>query len=380
MGRAAGYDPGRVTAPDESSASSPPPGGEAAGVPSVDDLVERLRERVAERRASGQYPAGLEDQLEEHFDALTRRGVGVRVERLREALEAVEAAGQAFQVRDVGTESGRPGGRLVHAAVARLVRRHVEAVLDQVRAYADRVADAHRVALSTYDEVLAHTTELERRLERVEAPGLLRSAPEWPRAERSAEADPSELVRLLPGPGRVLSAGPPSLTDGLRSAGSEVVEAADLVAGLRVCEQASLDAVVTDGAVEQLAPAEQLEMVALLADRVRPGGTLVLRVRNPHALAGPGRAGAAPAHPALLSFLLREAGFADVEVRWEDAEGRGHSESGDENGEPVDEAGAEPPAATGDAAGARGEAEATRERLRHVLLGAERYVVTARRS
>ena len=55
---------------------------------------------------------------------------------------------------------------------------------------------------------------------------------------------------------------------------------------------------------------ELLDVVVLAAEKLRPGGTMVVT-------AGPGERDPSyqrPVHPAYLAFLFREAGFADVAV------------------------------------------------------------------
>lgn len=74
--------------------------------------------------------------------------------------------------------------------------------------------------------------------------------------------------------------------------------------------------------VEHL-PAQQLvELVALAADKLRPGGLLLAETINPASLYVYGHAlyldptHTTPVHPAYMSFLCQEAGFAEVDVQY----------------------------------------------------------------
>lgn len=135
-----------------------------SGKPSVERLVETIRERVEERRRAGEYPEGLEDQLDLHFHHIAVRAVRDRLERLRVALEEADARGRELRADRIATESQRPGAGLAHRAVARLVRRQVEGALTQVREYADALAEAHRALLLAYGDLVAQMEELRDRL------------------------------------------------------------------------------------------------------------------------------------------------------------------------------------------------------------------------
>ncbi len=64
-----------------------------------------------------------------------------------------------------------------------------------------------------------------------------------------------------------------------------------------------------------------MELIALAADKLRPGGLLVAETINPASLYVYGHAlyldptHTTPIHPLYLSFLCQEAGFASVEVQ-----------------------------------------------------------------
>jgi len=104
--------------------------------PDIDALVAELRARVAARRASGEYPPGLEEDLETRFGHLRRHGVSpARPFDVRAQLARMAAALPLGRAR-IPLTSIRPGGAAVHQIVARAVARQTEGILQQVQAFA----------------------------------------------------------------------------------------------------------------------------------------------------------------------------------------------------------------------------------------------------
>lgn len=109
----------------------------------IDDIIHQLQRTVETRRLSGDYPLGLEEQLEAEFDlimaAVQRREVDTG--GLEQILVAVRTALAA-----IGTappDSSRvPGGSIVHRSSGRLVRRHTSQLADELRRFGDGVAGA----------------------------------------------------------------------------------------------------------------------------------------------------------------------------------------------------------------------------------------------
>jgi hypothetical protein len=104
--------------------------------PAIDALVASLQARVAERRARGEYPEGLEEDLSARFRHLLRhRRPPARPFDVRDALARMAAALPLRRER-IPLESARPGGDIVHRALARLVTRQTQGILQQVQAFA----------------------------------------------------------------------------------------------------------------------------------------------------------------------------------------------------------------------------------------------------
>lgn len=109
----------------------------------VDGLIETLKERVARRRVQGEYPPGLEEQLEAEFtlimDAVHRPEVdtgdlGQQISNIREAIGALGAHPLP--------DSRVPGGKTIHKAGSRVVERHTSVLAEQVRCMGRDIADA----------------------------------------------------------------------------------------------------------------------------------------------------------------------------------------------------------------------------------------------
>lgn len=100
----------------------------------VDELVDKLQERVATRRAMGDYPPGLEEQLEAEFklimDAVHRPEIntGDLEQRIAAVTDATLALGSP-----PGLDSRLPGGRSMHKTAGRVVERHTSVLTEHVR-------------------------------------------------------------------------------------------------------------------------------------------------------------------------------------------------------------------------------------------------------
>ena len=107
---------------------------------SADGLILELQKRVRERRAAGDYPLGLEAQLEEEFKNIletTHRGhrsinhLEVRMHMLRESISHIHGMG--------GVKSRIPAGSFFHRIIRRLVRRHISQLAKETREALSRV-------------------------------------------------------------------------------------------------------------------------------------------------------------------------------------------------------------------------------------------------
>lgn len=313
--------------------------------PDVSELIDRLRERVEERRRSGTYDAELEERLQGHFHRIAaHRPPPFDYTVLRTGLAELEKT-MTFKPADISTTSGLPGGSALHKTVAKLVSRQTGGVLEQVAEF----ATAARDLLSTLVEALEHpnshthgelvgqvdaifdrlaayertptedvsvVAELSKRLQALEEREEARRFNPWFSAARFAEnfrgageelrerlADLAaefegarlpvidigcgrgELLELLADLG-VTARGielDAELAASCRSKGLDVDEA-DAISWLERADDDSLGGVALIQVAEHLTPQELIELVILSRDKVVPGGKVVVETVNPQSL------------------------------------------------------------------------------------------------
>lgn len=344
----------------------------------IDEVVARLRFMVDERRRRGEYPEGLEHDLDEHF----RRIVAYRASPEAGELEA-ELAELDRRARFAGERielgSRAPGGAQVHRLVARLVSRQTEGVLAQLREFADGVRDVLRtlagIAQSSHghvhtdlvgqlDAVLerlasyergpvespAAVADLRRRVEELESwtPAHFRPwfdsasfVDEFRGTREQLVERYRELAGFLDGCSPVLdvACGRGEMLEVLGAAeieahgvdtDRELVEVAQAqglpaTTGRALGELAgagdvSLGGIVALHVLGRWSPSEVLGFVSLAAEKLRPGGVLLVEGRDPQAVCDPVHGAPAdprdrnPPHPDYLSFLVGRAGFATCVV------------------------------------------------------------------
>jgi len=119
--------------------------------PAVGDLLDRLRARVEERRASGAYPPGLEHDLDVHFRHIVEHRPVRNLEALHTAMATFEE-GLAFDAAEIPTGSRVPGGTLLHQAAAKLVTRQTDWIVQQLREFAESVRVMLWAMVNTFDD------------------------------------------------------------------------------------------------------------------------------------------------------------------------------------------------------------------------------------
>lgn len=341
--------------------------------PDLAQLLETLRHRVDQRRRDGSYPPGLEGSLDAHFRQLTGAQEPAIAYTVDELNEAVADLGELrFGRAGIVTDSNLPGGSSLHRAIGKTVGRQIDGVIDQTRDYAVRVnravtlmAEATRLLSDVYDsQVLQQLDDLQVRLaeahrtlnsqvakvEEIGArmPGIAVDAWYSPDAftahfrgitddmaaryvdlaERFVGCDPvldigfgrGEFLELLRDLG-VDAFGieyEPALVEMARERGLRA-ETGRAVEYLSELDDESLGGVVMIQVIEHLSPQHVLDVVKLLAEKVRRGGRVVVETVNPTSLYTYAHAfwvdpdHVRPVHPTFLGFLFAEAGFASVE-------------------------------------------------------------------
>ncbi|MCP5026214.1 MAG: class I SAM-dependent methyltransferase [Actinomycetia bacterium] len=339
-----------------------------------------LRRRVAIRRHSGDYPSGLEDDLDEHFRRLvSQRPTTVSRSELDNRVEALDQT--VFDTSTIPTESGLPGGSLYHQAVVRAVSRPLHRIASQFDSV--RIATVAALAevsnlvgqLDTKGEPLegeltalhARLAELERgldaalrvgdQIERLAAGLNVPSGAadealffDYEAFERRFRGDPSalleryrELADLFEGLDPVFDfgCGAGEFLELLGEVGSSsfgvdldrsMIEAArarnvdarvgDGLAVLEERQARSLGGVVSLQVIEHLPAGVTARLIELAAEKLYPGGLLVLETPNVAVLGTHANAWVLdpthirPVHPDYLAFVCEQAGFSKVELRY----------------------------------------------------------------
>jgi 2-polyprenyl-3-methyl-5-hydroxy-6-metoxy-1,4-benzoquinol methylase len=342
----------------------------------LDSLVAELRSRIEQRRAAGEYPDDLEATLDDHFERL----VGVRPRSspaLHDELQAIlSALGQVgFSRAKIDPSSNLPGGRFVHRFMSRALSRQINGVLAQVEQQAALVTRAVAVlgeisstmgdefdtrVLQQLDDLQVRLAEQARDVNRLEAkvaetreriPGcavdawydenhftsFFRGSSDDLRSRYTELAkefigcDPvvdlgfgrGDFMELLTELGvKVRGIEPdPQLVTSALGRGLDV-EQGLAVEYLRTVEPGSLGGIVMIQVIEHLSPQQVLDFVALAAEKVRPGGKVVLETVNPASLYTYAHAfwmdpdHVRPVHPSFLEFLFREAEFARFSIEY----------------------------------------------------------------
>ena len=353
---------------DEQPTSSPD-----QSPPDIERLIATLRNRVERRRSDGAYPPGLEADLDGHFTRVTGDRPPTPSFLLAELEQAVDELDNfEYRRENISTQSRLPGGSRFHRAIAKGVGRQIQGVLEQTQDQSHRVA--HTISLMSratnmladqYDtRVIQQLDDLQRqlaqeqrelqqiviRLSEVAARVPGSGIDSWYSAEafnahfRGDEDDIAgryrDLAALFAGCDPVLDIGfgrgefldllaeidvdafgievEASMVDDARARGlkADVGRAVEYLAGL---DDASLGGLVMIQVIEHLSPQHVIDVVRLAAEKVRPGGRVVVETVNPMSLYTYAHAfwvdpdHTRPVHPNYLGFLFAEAGFASVE-------------------------------------------------------------------
>jgi hypothetical protein len=289
-------------------------------------LLDELAAEVERRREAGEYPPGLEHELDAYF----RQQVPERFDTvaLAERLRAFDAAADVGPHR-MSTESAVPLGAAVHSAVARLVRRQTDGVLAQLRDLAGALQGLlHLMVERLPDEDVRHTSaRVDLLLDRIAAyervpfdgDGAARAlavrvaaleaavreitTPPWfdGDVDTGAIGDDADAVR--------------SLRDSLDVRGEVLSVSARNRAAVDAIEarpDESLDAVLVTDGVARMSPRRLGDVVAAATVKLRDGGRLVIRASE-----GPTASADAwlPGVPLdTVRTMVSQAGFASVDV------------------------------------------------------------------
>ena len=399
--------------------------------PDVDALVVRLRERVERRRREGAYPPELEAEMDAHFQRIAAHRPGpYDYEALRSRLGELDHA-MGFSPAHIEYESGLPGGTALHRTVGKAVSRQTAGILEQMHHFAQAVRDVlreivvvlehpnahvHAELLGQVDALMERFADLDRtpqdsiagladirnRLDRLEAAESSRTFTPWFGAAtfedqfRGSAADLRDRYADLAG--RLSASGPvvdlgcgrgefvELLVDlGVEAKGIEIdrvlvdagrnaglpIELGDAVGWLAAEPDGSLGGISMIQVIEHLTPHDRTEVIRLAAEKLRPGGRILVETLNPQSLYIFARAFYAdpthdtPVHPAYLEFLLKEAGFTEIGIEWRSPPPEG------EPLRPISAVGADDPE------GIVAQVNANIARVNAILFGPQDYAILA---
>ena len=299
---------------------------DAAGrVEYLNQVMADIDAEVRRRRASGDLPAGLEQELDELFLEFSPVGLQGKA-RLRETLALVD--GSAYVDSAVPVASQKMVGSYVKRSISKAIGWYIGFIVHQIVKFAWAVSRMFHV-------VVTHVEDLEAEVATLRTPEVPAGA--VPVADPAASWWAAGALDALRGVrGRVLHAdcGNGSLVAALIAEGVDAygvdpaepviesavergldVRAESALGHLEVVADGALSGLVLSGSVQWLHPNERDRLVRLAASRLDVDGILVLHSATPetwaagtsHVLAdlAPGR----PLHAETWSHLLVGQGF-----------------------------------------------------------------------
>lgn len=309
----------------------------------LEELLSEIRQRVEQRRQNGQYPDGLEQDLDIQFGQLIKQKPPLfDFDPLAKSLEKLK------QLSRIGyqsiVESAIPGGSSLHNMVSRLIERHFHITIDQINTHFDALYEVLDQILlvfqektsSQYNDIRADlnivlqrlaayerspeasaggVAELSRRIEQIEARLNADRFSPWYSQDHFEQAfrgtkeellaryvdlanqfkncspvldigcgrgEFLELLKDLNVQARGIDLDSELLTQA-KLQGLDVIQG-DGLEELKSVPDNSLGGIVTIQVVEHLSKQQVLDLVSLSYDKLRVGGKIIIETVNPQSL------------------------------------------------------------------------------------------------
>ena len=300
-----------------------------------DRIRAEIDEEVRLRRAGGDWPVGMDKELEELFGELSPTAKGR--DEFTVVLEQAEE--RTFISSEVPTASNLPGGRQAKRALAKAIGWQARYVAQQATEYARSVTRALQVLGQRIDVLDEQMRELQDQVEGASAASAAQLLRHRQLADVASFApvvverlDRSARKRVLHaecGDGALLAALSAQGVDGYgiepdeaavaAAAGRELdVRVDDALNHLRVVPAGGVSAVVLSGCTERLPVARKVELLDLAVKAVSGGGLVAVLSTTPDAWGrarsqveadlSPGR----PLTPSTWQALLEERGLSAI--------------------------------------------------------------------
>ena len=287
-------------------------------------LTAEINEEVRRRRAAGDFPPGLERELDSLFARYAPATAGGDFD---EVLEQAERG--SFVHADVPTASRQPLARIVKRVLRPLMAFYMRFIAQQVTAFAGAITRAVRL-LGHRVDVLEQVTvrASDRMLADLAEHRPVADLSPWIETVSAAlagvegrvlhgECGDGALLAKLVADGRDAYGVEPRATLAMAAAKAGLdVRGDDLLTHLGTVPDGALSGLVLSGAVDVLPLGLVLQLIQLATAKVASGGVVVVLSSAPAAWArsldpvvadlAPGR----PLHPETWTHLLRSHGFA----------------------------------------------------------------------
>lgn len=118
----------------------------------LDAALARIRARIDERRRSGDYPIGLNDELTAQFERMAAAGHVAARERAASAIDRLRM-GPQLSLERIPVTSRMPGGEAAHRTVKKVVGRQMVGLLQQVEEFRAETTGALESLLEAVSDV-----------------------------------------------------------------------------------------------------------------------------------------------------------------------------------------------------------------------------------